>query len=77
MKRKQYPYEVNILGKRVNRLRKRRQPSQKRRQLFPAERVNLFRIDSQNVPLSHCPIVPLRRLQSGEIFKIIWLLYII
>ena len=33
--------------------------------------------DTRFVPLSHCPIVPLRRLQSGGISKIVRLLYII
>ena len=37
---KQYPYGVNVLGKRVNHLRKGGQP-------FPDEQVNLFRMDRQ------------------------------
>jgi hypothetical protein len=40
MKSQQYPSEVNVLSKRVNRL-------SNGRQLFPVERVNFFRMDRQ------------------------------
>jgi len=40
MKSQQYPSEVNVLSKRVNRL-------SNSRQLFPVERVNFFRMDRQ------------------------------
>ena len=40
MKSQQYPYEVNVLSKRVNLLREGRQ-------LLPVGRVNFFRMDRQ------------------------------
>jgi hypothetical protein len=40
MMSKQYPYEVNVLRKRVNQIRKSGQT-------FPDEQVNLFRMDRQ------------------------------
>jgi len=40
MKSQQYPYEVNVLSKKVNHLRKGGQP-------FPDEQVNFFRMDRQ------------------------------
>ena len=40
MESQQYPYEVNVLSKRVNQLREGRQ-------LFPVGRVNFFRMDRQ------------------------------
>ena len=40
MKSQQYPYEVNVLSKRVNQL-------SEGRQLLPVGRVNIFRMDRQ------------------------------
>jgi len=63
MRSKQYPYEVNVLRKRVNHL-------SEGRQAFPGEPVNLFRTHSDTATQLHSVISKMRLQSNYSIFII-------